>query len=249
MFNLSRMPAVAMLHAQRNGWERRLDPLARANGPAIAEWIEGQRREWPHARLNAALELLRNAPVRGQRGHANVSERLRLLERHEREEREHNARRIANRLREIADADPRYFVAIHEAGHAVAAVVLNAPGFVSASIEPDAGTNTLGRVLFSDVELPPPLTDAIIAVAGGVAEAKYNGETGFALSKSDLHLFNKACDRAGKERDTVRFGAKGEAVALINRHWSAVDALARELVVEKRLIADQVRNIVARHRA
>jgi ATP-dependent Zn protease len=155
--------------------------------------------------------------------------------------------------------------AFHEAGHAVAAVVLQ-KGFSYATIVPDKDKDTLGHVNYHRVGLSMDEfrrqefgieqtinkrkveREVMISLAGDIAERCVNGGRFHPGSTQDYHT---AFDYA----DVLTFGNTPESEALVHRlfkvteqlvkdHWTAVTQVAEELIELKTVKAARIRAIV-----
>ena len=132
--------------------------------------------------------------------------------------------------------DRRDVTAYHEAGHAVAALVLGRP--VSwVSIRPDR--KYLGVCAFAKAVFRPSEDwverEAVIALAGPAAEAGFTGELDWAGAAHDYdYAFDLARGRGGDEKRADRLVKRWLAKAdhLLGRGdtWDAVERIAAELV-------------------
>ena len=136
-----------------------------------------------------------------------------------------------------ADAEHlRRITAFHEAGHAVLALALGRP-VDWVSIRPDRiylGVTAFRKGVFRPSE-DWLEREAIIALAGIAAEARFTGDYCWGGAAKDYdYVIELAATRAGDgkkaERLVKRFLSKAEH--LLNRpgHWEAVERIAAELV-------------------
>jgi ATP-dependent Zn protease len=147
--------------------------------------------------------------------------------------------------RDRLDADARargpsdpWRTAVHEAGHAVAARVL---GYrvESVTITPTAtrsGSCTLPQGVH-------PLDEAVIALAGRIAEEDICGATIGAGDSADL----KAVSRCIGGMDTLFVEAKRKAREITLNHSRAIQALAHVLVRHHDLTGDEVSAVLSRY--
>jgi len=150
-------------------------------------------------------------------------------------------------------------VAYHEAGHAVAHLVMNVP-MRRASIIPKE--NTLGfvsvqkspRWLTHLFEFGNPwennratryiLAAIICYMAGKIAEKKFTGRNNNLGSKSDMEMTYRLAETICFDNDEIRALLKWLSLhteKLISKHWESVDVLAKKLLDEKSLSAKEIR--------
>lgn len=137
---------------------------------------------------------------------------------------------IRNRLSEIAGANPKFRVAVHELGHAVAALEFNLP-FRGATCVP-AG-DLLGRLFVShdDFNQLHPENAATLILAGPVAEAVAMRSGTYSLGSTDRASYDRALSRSPfAYREEIENAAERRAVALVRNRWPAIDRAARQLV-------------------
>jgi hypothetical protein len=150
--------------------------------------------------------------------------------------------------------------AVHEAGHAVSAVLLDVPFSVVELVEDDP--RIAGRTEFSD-DYGPDVTDSQIKVrlAGGLAEWRY---LGYPRGIEDVQLdrdsaeYGRACTAIGLafsddwstiERGVIKeelrtsdeIGAlMAETASLVSEEWSTIERVAELLLECKKLTYDEV---------
>lgn len=145
-------------------------------------------------------------------------------------------------------ADPRAVTAYHEAGHAVAAMVLGRP-VAWVSVRPDRkflGVCAFGKGVFRPSE-DWVEREAVIALAGPAAEAGLTGEMDWAAAAHDYdYAFGLARGRGGDDRKADRLVKRWLAKAdhLLGRGdtWSVVEKIAAEL-----LRLEEISGRAARH--
>jgi len=144
--------------------------------------------------------------------------------------------------------DPREITAYHEAGHAVAALVLGRP-VAWVSIRPDRkylGLCAFGKGVFRPSE-DWVEREAIISLAGPAAEAGFTGEMDWPAAARDYdYAFDLARGRGGdaKKADRLvkRWLAKADHLLGRGDTWEAVERIAAELVR-----VDEISGRAARH--
>ena len=125
--------------------------------------------------------------------------------------------------------------AYHEAGHAVAAMILGRP-VESVSIEPNR--QFLGFCRFQKGVFRPSKDwleqEILISLAGLASEAMHSGEYAWGGAARDLQYVRRlAIQRAGErqaERLERRLLAKVENLLAEEEHWRAVELIAAELL-------------------
>jgi hypothetical protein len=159
--------------------------------------------------------------------------------------------------------------AYHEAGHAVAAVLLGRP-LVDLALAPHAPDGLLGLCRYAPTPVPevwlaadhtPPgfvhvRHEGTLALAGPTAEALYRGYASLAPFAGDPDYksdFRQALDAAGPQYagDDERAGRylSRRLVPRVRRllchHWPAVDAVAAALLAKGRLDGPDVERLCA----
>jgi hypothetical protein len=132
--------------------------------------------------------------------------------------------------------DPQATTAYHEAGHAVAALILGRP-VAWVSVRPDRkflGVCAFGKSVFRPSE-DWVEREAVIALAGPAAEAGLTGEIDWLAAAHDRdYAFDLARGRVGHSRRAERLVKRWLARAdhLLGRPeaWEAVERIAAELV-------------------
>lgn len=128
--------------------------------------------------------------------------------------------------------DEKYMwsTAFHEAGHAVAAYVLEVP-FESISITP---TSTSSGRLVIEISKVLPEQRAIICYAGGDAGMRVAGQFGDAGGQdADLNIAWDASQHVpdgGQSAENFRFNCMVKSQTIVKDWWPAITALANELV-------------------
>ena len=143
---------------------------------------------------------------------------------------------------------PRELTAYHEAGHAVIALALGRP-IHRVTICPDkelAGSCAFGKPVFRPSE-DWLEREALIALAGLAAEARFSGEYELQGAARDRrYVASLALQRTGDVRKAERLErrllAKVEHLLARDENWSAVERIAAEL-----LRAETISGRAARH--
>jgi hypothetical protein len=151
--------------------------------------------------------------------------------------------------RDLARYDPTWATALHESGHATAAVVFELPSLsIARNIQ---SGNELGSVRFTS-SLADAQQSSVIAMvfAGPFAERRWNGLDleSVALNDVDAAIVVNALRRAPAWVDSTRkylADSIDKARAIINDRWPAVLAVAKELVVKKFLGKEEIEQIVS----
>jgi ATP-dependent Zn protease len=152
-------------------------------------------------------------------------------------------------------------VAYHEAGHAVAAVLLRLGiGRRSVSIVPEKAHGILGytHIMARLREQPDCATSeatksrieawAIASLAGDAAELRldgkrrFGGHQDFRQAIGLLTYISTSFEQHDARIEAARIGAKD----LVETNWPAIQTVARELLSEKTLTGAEVRAIVLR---
>jgi len=138
----------------------------------------------------------------------------------------------------------------HEAGHAVAAVLLNIP-LVSTTIERSHGSEEGFTEISGGPELDP-YDDAVFTAAGFAAQDA-SGFSRPAISTNvsiddRITIEGEIARRAGLEDLGARYefaeNAIRKATELIGKHRDAIDAIAEALLLEGTLKAERVRKLM-----
>ena len=144
--------------------------------------------------------------------------------------------------------DLERITAIHEAGHAVAAIRAGLV-FDQVSIIPDESLETDGALYWNEMEelgeivMPPELL-AVVLLAGPCAEARARG------LRSDRMFAGEAATQDREAMATLGLtqsqfmAASREAVALVERDWHVIEAVAQELTEVERLDYEEVEAMV-----
>lgn len=155
----------------------------------------------------------------------------------------------------------RLAVAVHEAGHAVMHVVLKVRGFVYVTIVPyineHEGYRVDGHVKLRDTRgfgRRTTMNMIVASLAGEVAERH-----GATYHDYEFEEYPESSDRtyvldtatiyyAPKSPELKRFLARIEqrTELLVKKHWTSIDAVARELLWGRTVTAEQVREVVQR---
>lgn len=140
--------------------------------------------------------------------------------------------------------DLDWITAIHESGHAVAAVRAGLV-FDQVSIIPDESLETDGALYWNEMEeigelvMPPELV-AVVLLAGPCAEARARG------LRSDRMFEGEAATQDREAMATLGLtasqfmAASHEAAALIERDWGLIEAVAEKLCEAERLDYEEV---------
>jgi hypothetical protein len=142
----------------------------------------------------------------------------------------------------VIDLD--WVTAVHESGHAVAAVRAGLV-FDVVSIIPDESLETDGALYWNEMEelgelvMPPELV-AVVLLAGPCAEARARG------LRSDRMFEGEAATQDREAMATLGLtgsqfmAASREAVALVERDWAMIEAVAEKLCEVERLDYEEV---------
>jgi hypothetical protein len=142
-------------------------------------------------------------------------------------------------------------IAYHEAGHAVAALVLFSNN-VRASVEADYETETWGRVNYSRPKVAP-VSSAVIACAGPCAEWRVmsDGEDGKdCMGGSDAEQFLEMIDEIEPdpaEQKHAVIGVIRLAEELLDEHWASVTKVAEALLKSTSLSAAELLELHTEH--
>jgi len=144
---------------------------------------------------------------------------------------------------------PDEATAFHEAGHAVAALVLDRP-VVKVSIQPDR--DRLGICAFGKAVFRPSQDwlerEILIALAGMAAEARHTGEYDREAAGRDLRYARELLmQRAGSERQAERLErrmlSKVEHLLEQGSAWNAVVSIAEALLQQGEISGRQARHL------
>jgi hypothetical protein len=144
----------------------------------------------------------------------------------------------------VADTD--WIIAIHEAGHAVAAIRAGLV-FDQVSVLPDESLEIDGALYWqeSDLEIVmPPELLAVVLLAGPCAEARERG------LRAD-RMFDGVAATQDREAMAVLglseqqfIAATQEALAIVERDWKLIEQVAQGLADDERLDYEDVESIV-----
>jgi hypothetical protein len=160
-----------------------------------------------------------------------------------------------------------YFVAIHEAGHGVVAVLSGvAVNLLAIVDEPDTAVDGFASACddyaavlasFASREFEPPIPPTrnglgllAVKLAGGIAEAKARGTVYCPGMSGSWHDRFTAEHVAGRLLHQPAVSAwvrgvlatiEGHTTALVSTNWNWIESVARELVGKRRLSGDEVR--------
>lgn len=152
---------------------------------------------------------------------------------------------------------PRRSVAIHEAGHAVAAIAVRR-GVHGATIVPEAEidgrvrTARFGNTFRPDIDLPPGhqrlLEAAILVLMAGHEAERIDGRRGRRGDTIDLitaaNLAAHACG-SDEEIEALMELQRVRAHNILRLRWNAVLAVAGALLAEKSVSGPRIRALVA----
>jgi hypothetical protein len=158
-------------------------------------------------------------------------------------------------LPDLTEAEHDTANAIHEAGHAVVALVLGMP---LESVEiwraGEGGHKQDGGYTKFDENQWNPFTDRVFPQlwAGQEATDRWLTELGYGTDENQFDLrFMAKGDAIDFDRRVAEEGLNvpsdagiGEARKLVSAHWRKVTALASALVIRRRMSADEVRHLV-----
>ena len=143
-------------------------------------------------------------------------------------------------------ADTDWIIAIHEAGHAVAAIRAGLV-FDQVSVLPDESLEIDGALYWqeSDLEIVmPPELLAVVLLAGPCAEARERG------LRAD-RMFDGVAATQDREAMAVLglseqqfIAATQEALAIVERDWKLIEQVAQGLADDERLDYEDVESIV-----
>ncbi len=157
--------------------------------------------------------------------------------------------------------EPITLTAYHEAGHAVAAVLLRCP-VESITIEPGEDSGCLGRCVLGDRPswLCPDTSGGsrarfyierrmMILLAGRVAESKHLGRPYHEGSEGDedkiARLAEVICGSDGEDQKFIAWlHARTVNLLSVEEHWQAVERVVAELLERKTLKGAAVRRVV-----
>jgi len=154
----------------------------------------------------------------------------------------------------IRSADQNYYLAIHEAGHAVASVVLDL-GLQAVTIEPPDENRFGFKTIGLTVSIPSAVTDEqrlILSACGILAEIKARtGEVAFTLfdgltevlfrGEDDIAEIEKLLIRwEEKQKDSAELTFIEDATRLITNYWDAIVVVAHHLLESGTLLGEDV---------
>jgi hypothetical protein len=149
----------------------------------------------------------------------------------------------------VAAVDIERVVAIHEAGHAVAAVRAGLV-FDTVSALPDETRQLDGALYWSELQdsgqlaMPAELL-AVVLLAGPCAEARER-KLRFDRMFEGVGASDDRESMATLGLSQAQFLAAGrEALALVDQDWSVIEKVAAELMVVERLTFEDVEDIIA----
>lgn len=155
----------------------------------------------------------------------------------------------------IRNEGTREETAFHEAGHAVIGRVLGCPPLKSVSIERNEDENSRGYCWHEpwpeDEEDPwgaderHDQVDILILLAGPAAAHRFTGAYNTVGAAGDLHEATLTAQMLpGQSGDRLNH-SQVEAEQLVATNWTAIEALARELLIHKVLDGPEAERIIA----
>jgi hypothetical protein len=141
-----------------------------------------------------------------------------------------------------------WIVAIHEAGHAVAAIRAGLV-FDAVSIEPDEALEIDGALYWNEMEelgeiaMPPELM-AVVLLAGPCAEARERGLRADRMFEGEAATQDREAMATLGLTESQFVAASREAIELVERDWSLIQQIAEELEDGARLSYEDVEDLV-----
>lgn len=141
-----------------------------------------------------------------------------------------------------------WIIAIHEAGHAVAAIRAGLV-FDAVSIEPDEALELDGALYWNEMEelgeivMPPELL-AVVLLAGPCAEARERGLRAHRMFEGEGATQDREAMAALGLTESQFVAASREAIELVERDWTLIRQVAEELEDGARLGYEDVERIV-----
>jgi len=145
-------------------------------------------------------------------------------------------------------AESNWIVAIHEAGHAVAAIRAGLV-FDAVSIEPDEALELDGALYWNEMEeigevvMPPELL-AVVLLAGPCAEARERGLRADRMFEGVAATQDREAMATLGLTESQFVAASREAVELVERDWAVIRQIAGELEEGVHLSYEDVEGIV-----
>jgi ATP-dependent Zn protease len=140
--------------------------------------------------------------------------------------------------------DVEWITAIHEAGHAVAAIRAGLV-FDQVSIVPDESLDADGALYWNEMEelgelvMPPELV-AVVLLAGPCAEARARGLRSDRMFEGEAATQDREAMATLSLPESQFMAASREAQALIERDWNLIESVAAELTELERLDYEEV---------
>ena len=144
-------------------------------------------------------------------------------------------------------SDFDWIVAIHEAGHAVAAIRAGLV-FDQVSVLPDESLETDGALYWqeSDLEIVmPPELLAVVLLAGPCAEARERGLRADRMFEGVAATQDREAMAVLGLSEQQFIAATKEALELVERDWPLIEQVAEGLAENERLDYEEVEAIVA----
>jgi hypothetical protein len=144
----------------------------------------------------------------------------------------------------VVDFD--WITAVHEAGHAVAAIRAGLV-FDQVSVLPDESLETDGALYWDESQaelvMPPELL-AVVLLAGPCAEARERGLRADRMFEGVAATQDREAMATLGLSEQQFIAASREALSLIERDWSLIEQVAEELADAERLAYHEVEAIV-----
>ena len=143
--------------------------------------------------------------------------------------------------------DTDWIVAIHEAGHAVAAIRAGLV-FDQVSVLPDESLEIDGALYWneSDAEIVmPPELLAVVLLAGPCAEARERGLRADRMFDGVAATQDREAMAALGLSEQQFIAATKEALAIVERDWALIEKVAEGLADHERMDYEDVESIVA----